>query len=379
MWKSGLKNYALQSLGIALTKAQMAPEEKNFVDQLRTKLEVEWTAIREARRRAEQARQKVSKSLTEMNFVSGDTSVVVFGSLARDEFTDESDLDWTLLVDGQADSDHLHIAQAIRKKLTLAGFNEPGRTGVFGNTTFSHGLIHLIGGEDDTNRNTTQRILLLLESRGINSGEADAYGRVLTAVLNRYLEEEANLVQAQAKLYKVPRFLLNDIVRFWRTMAVDFASKQRSREGEDWGLKVSKLSMSRKLIFASGLLVCFGCSFDTELSKELEKAERPLVPLLGYLRSLVRFTPLELVARASLSHGNASTGRKIFDSYDRFLAMISDSEKRDHLKNVRPEESRTDSLFLEAREISRNFQSGLEELFFDNADLYKLTRKYGVF
>jgi predicted nucleotidyltransferase len=85
----------------------MAPEDKNFVDELRARLAVEWTAILEARRKAEQAREKVSKSLTEMNFVSGDTSVVVFGSLARDEFTDESDLDWTLLVDGQADSDHL--------------------------------------------------------------------------------------------------------------------------------------------------------------------------------------------------------------------------------------------------------------------------------
>jgi hypothetical protein len=71
VWKSGLKNYALQSLRLALTKALMEPEEKNFVDQLRAKLEVEWTAIREARRRAEQAREKVSKSLTEMNFVSG--------------------------------------------------------------------------------------------------------------------------------------------------------------------------------------------------------------------------------------------------------------------------------------------------------------------
>jgi hypothetical protein len=51
----------------------------------------------------------------------------------------------------------------------------------------------------------------------------------------------------------------------------------------------------------------------------------------------------------------------------------------DHLKNVKPEQSRTDTLLLEAREISRTFQSGLEELFFDNSDLYKLTRKYGVF
>lgn len=361
-----------------------AAEETNFVNELSARLTSNWPAIREARRKAEEAREKVSKSLSEMNFVSGDASVVVFGSLARDEFTEESDLDWTLLVDGQANSDHLYTAQAIRQKLTLAGFKKPGRTGVFGNTTFSHGLIHLIGGEDDTNQNTTQRILLLLESRGINCGETDAYGRVLTGVLNRYLEEEANLTQeqekeGQKKHYKVPRFLLNDIVRFWRTMAVDFASKQRAREGEEWGLKVTKLAMSRKLIFASGLLVCFGCSLDADLSKELEKADKPVVPLLQYLRSLVRFTPLEIVARASLSYAKASTGHKIFDSYDCFLAMISDPKKRDHLKNVKPEQSRTDSLFLEAREISRTFQSGLEELFFDNSDLYKLTRKYGVF
>ena len=357
----------------------MPPKETNFVNELSAKLTADWKAIREARRRAEEAREKVSKSLNEMNFVSRDTSVVLFGSLARNEYTDESDLDWTLLVDGQANSDHIHTAQAIRKKLTLAGFTEPGRTGVFGNTTFSHGLIHLIGGEDDTNRNTTQRILLLLESQGINCDEADAYGRVLTGVLNRYLEEEANVVQAQTKLYKVPRFLLNDIVRFWRTMAVDFASKQRTREGEDWGLKVSKLAMSRKLIFASGLLLCFDCCLDVDLLKELEKADKPVVPLLAHLRSLVRFTPLELVARAILRHGNTTTGRKIFDSYDSFLAMIADREKRDHLRKVRPDESRTDALYLEAHKISRTFQSGLEELFFDNSDLYKLTRKYGVF
>jgi len=144
------------------TQAPMASESRNSVDELGARLKAKWIAIEDARNRAKQAREGVSKLLDEMKFVSGDASVVVFGSLARDEFTDESDLDWTLLVDGQANSDHLRTAQAIRKKLAVAGFEEPGRTGVFGNTTFSHGLIHLIGGEDDTNRNTTQRILLLL-------------------------------------------------------------------------------------------------------------------------------------------------------------------------------------------------------------------------
>jgi len=34
---------------------------------------------------------------------SEDTSIVVSGSLARDEYTAGSDIDWTLLVDGSVD------------------------------------------------------------------------------------------------------------------------------------------------------------------------------------------------------------------------------------------------------------------------------------
>jgi predicted nucleotidyltransferase len=107
------------------TLAPMPIEAQNPVDELGERLKAKWAAIEDARKRAEHARDEVSKLLDEMKFVSGDTSVVVFGSLARDEFTDESDLDWTLLVDGQANSDHLRTAQAIRRRLGVAGFKSP--------------------------------------------------------------------------------------------------------------------------------------------------------------------------------------------------------------------------------------------------------------
>jgi hypothetical protein len=67
---------------------------------------------------------------------------------------------------------------------------------------------------------------LLLESAPV--GRRDAFDRVLDSVLSRYILEDARFLQESAQFH-VPRFLLNDFARYWRTMAVDFAYKRRTR------------------------------------------------------------------------------------------------------------------------------------------------------
>jgi predicted nucleotidyltransferase len=192
---------------------------------------LELSPLPDARKDAAAVRKELDQLLSERipKYTSEDTSLVVFGSLARDEWTSASDLDWTYLIDGQANSDHLVIAQRIRKLLEehKDKYRPPGQTGTFGNMAFSHDIIHQIGGQNDTNKNTTQRILLLLESAAIGRNN-QAYERVIKGVINRYLEEDNHLLTEDKKRYRVPRFLLNDIIRFWRTMAVDFA--QASKE-----------------------------------------------------------------------------------------------------------------------------------------------------
>ena len=314
-------------------------------------------------------------------YTTEDTSLVVFGSLARGEWTSKSDLDWTYLIDGEANSDHLKISQEIQKIFKEEGYEEPGTTGTFGNMAFSHDIIHQIGGQYDTNRNTTQRILLLLESYPIGR-RTEAYERVIRGVINRYLEEDVHPLTHGSTKYRVPRFLLNDIVRFWRTMAVDFASKQRDRAGEGWGLRNAKLRMSRKLIFASGLLVCFSVNLDPALNTQISTDSKDDIKLklINHLRESVRFTPLEILAKAMEQYEvPESVATDFFGAYAEFLDLLDDEKSRKALKALRASGSRTDPTFQQVRKISKVFEKSLDHIFFENPKIAPLTRKYGVF
>jgi hypothetical protein len=316
-------------------------------------------------------------------YTSEDTSLIVFGSLARGEWTSGSDLDWTYLIDGEANPDHLVIVQKIQKVLKKdeKKFRPPGQTGTFGNMAFSHDIIHQIGGQNDTNKNTTQRILLLLESIAIGK-RTDAYERVIKGVIDRYLEEDNNhLLTPDYKKFRVPRFLLNDIVRFWRTMAVDFASKQRDRGGEGWGLRNAKLRMSRKLIFASGLLVCFDANLDPDLQGEISTDKNGIkLKLLQHIRDHVQLTPLQILARSVERYKIPDPiATELFDSYAEFLEILNGENSRKALENLRSENSRTDETFKRVRRVSETFEHALDYIFFENDQVRLLTRKYGVF
>jgi hypothetical protein len=71
--------------------------------------------------------------------------------------------------------------------------------------------------------------------------------------------------------------------------------------------------------------------------------------------------------------------RKLFDSYDGFLGILADPEKRDHLEQLPFESYRDNEVYQQARDLSHSFRDGLLSLFFDTKPLADLTRFYGVF
>lgn len=352
---------------------EMAPTSP-LIQKLQEKADREWPHLAAARRRAVETREQLRTLLRDQD--PSDTSIVVFGSLARGEYTPQSDLDWTLLIDGQADETHYAQVQEISRQLAAAQFHEPGPTGLFGNVAFSHPILHQIGGQDDTNKNTTQRILLLLESRPI--GKEEAHERVLRLLLTRYVAEDRGLLFGSGKRF-IPHILLNDIVRYWRTITVDFVAKQRERTG-GWALRTIKLRLSRKLIFVSGLLTCFGCSLRDV--RPVDAAGHFVVPeMVHFLRDQIRRTPLESLAEVLLRPDvTPGTVRLLFDAYDDFIGLLADEDKRARLKKLPADELGEDALFREARDLGRRFQDGLDRLFFEeDALLRELIRKYGVF
>jgi len=356
--------------------------KESAIDTLQAACSASWTNIAASRTGAHSERDRIRSLLRAQRLVPSDTAFVVFGSLARCDWTSGSDVDWTLLVDGEAREDHLSAAHGIRSALVEAGYKEPSGEGVFGGTVFSHELVHRIGGESDSNRNTTQRILLLLESASLGGDDRDVRERVILQLLKRYVEDDYGYRPSAGWRPYVPRFFLNDVVRYWRTMAVDFAAKRRERAGRGWAIRNLKLRMSRKLLFVAGLSMALSCKLrpSTRLTETFESDEQFCSAMTGHLQELADKTPLEILAQWCIDFSAHGAAVEIFGSYDRFLELLADESSRKHLETLSVEAAQADDLFARAREIAREYQEGLTRLFFaTDGKLTEHTQRYGVF
>lgn len=336
-----------------------------------------WPTIDSARRLAAEQQHAISDRLAKS--LPLDTSLVASGSLGRGEVTRGSDVDWILLVDGQAAAGHLDAVYAIEDALVEIRLKKPGRERTFGNLAFSHELLHEIGGERDTNANLTRRVLLLLESRAIVQPEP--FGRVRRQILKRYLEEDVGWHHVRGKR-SIPLFFLNDISRYWRTVTVDYAQKRRVRRSEGWAIRTVKLGFSRKLTYVAGLFSCFGCA---EIGIDAERATDRTKELVAYLERMLSLTPLEVFAETALRHWYVDSLREIwgdiFARYEEFLALLDDPEARERLERLTEEEALADPTFARAREARKGFGMAIERVFFDGKDtpFPQWTRRYGVF
>jgi hypothetical protein len=284
-----------------------------------------------------------------------DATVVLLGSWGRHEVTSASDDDAIVLFCGER-RDFVHPEPGVVAK--ALGGPAPGPEGLFGATAWLADLTDRIGLDGDTNTILTRRMLFLLESVPVGGDAAYARGR--EDLLATYLG-------AHERDYRPPRFLLNDLVRYWRTIAVDFEGKHRARAGEGWGLRHAKLRFSRKVLFAGGLLPVLECH-------ALTAAEMP-----AFLGERLAQPPLDRVAAAFLAQGMADAGARALRAYASFLDMLDDADSRAHLADLAEDDADADELYARVRELGDELQAALLALLFETPELERLVREYLVF
>lgn len=287
-----------------------------------------------------------------------DASVVLFGSWARHELTEGSDDDWAVLVNGPV-AGRRDVATVVEVAEEHLGVDDrkPGAQEIFGGSISCDELVEKIGLGEDTNTNLTRRALLLLESVEVAGAvHADCRRRVLERYLNYGVKD-----------YRPPRFLLNDVVRYWRTIGVDFEGKHRDTGGDDpkWVERNAKLRTSRKVLFAGGLIPILQCHL-------CEKRE-----MFGFLEAQLSSPPTDRLAAAFDHYGARDEGVRFFAAYDRWIEILADDQRRRELGKLRFAGRDTSGLFAEVRAIGETLDQSLIALLFDTS-LSQVARQYAV-
>lgn len=311
---------------------------------------------RTARRLAERA------ALLDGLAIERNATVALMGSWGRREVTAGSDDDYVVLVRGPSPADdwgaERDTAARIAERFARdpGGFGAPGRQGIFAEVVYSGDLMR-VGLDDDTNTNLTRRMLLVLES--VAACHADVLDGVRLDVIYDYVSDAL-------RDHRPPRFLLNDLVRYWRTIGVDFVAKDRERGGAGWGLRNAKLRTSRKLLFASGLLPVLRCH-------ELRAEE-----IAPFLAEQFAMPPTDRVADAFLRYGATAQGAEALAAYDAFVALLDDEAARAELGALDSRAAADASpRWREVAELGATIERALLALLFET-ELGPVAQRYAV-
>ena len=252
----------------------------------------------------------------------------VNGSYARREATKGSDIDCFFLAT-KTDASSLIERQTAFHDLVEADLNLklPASEGVF-EKPLPAAKICEIGGQNDNNETLTRRMLLLLEGEWVFN--ESAFHDVRNRLLAKYLYDEPGKD-------KICMFLLNDIIRYWRTICIDLEHKvyahNKARE-----IRLIKLRFSRMLLYTSGVLA-IGQGHGLSYEEKLES-----------LRTLFGTYPIDRI--------QSVVGEKaapVFDLYAQFLEALDTPHIRDSLED----EGRKSQAFEDMRNRAGQFRDSL--------------------
>lgn len=292
-------------------------------------------AISAAQKFSNEKFERVTRRLEEANLAANLTLVVV-GSYARGEANQSSDFDYFLFEPEATGADGSRAHQIVHQALKAEAISPPSLGGPFGNGCWNtEDFVQNIGGENEINGSLTRRMLLLLESKCLLGH--DNYMSLRTELINRYIGDRMTE-------HGLARFLLNDIIKYYRTVCVDFEYKT-VEENKDWGIRNIKLMFSRKLIYFSGVLAV------AETAQRFWRDKRQII------ETLLSLSPIHRIQETCGSRSEIA-----LRSYDEFLHKMANEKFRAILEKVDANRDTHSSEFRALKNEAHHFSWSLMRL-----------------
>lgn len=306
-------------------------------------------AAAETVRRCAEIEQGLKIELGEGANPANGLDIVAFGSIAREEMSNLSDFDYLVIAHQTAAPELLRsFRKAVVDVHHQMEIPPPGESGLFGKVIAPQELVDRIGLESDTNLSHSRRVLVLEESRSLLQPER--HQALVSSILSRYLHDYRDDAP------RVPRFLVNDLLRYWRTVAVDYQAKRwEELEAKKWGLRYLKLRSTRKLTFAGSLVAVLLPAITGEMTTAARLEGEFAKPALARLASLAPHLP-DGEDRESLA--------RILVLADRFIGWLADDGWRSVMGAVvDPGDPANAPAFIEARDATVDLHRALDDLF----------------
>jgi predicted nucleotidyltransferase len=270
------------------------------------------------------------------NFSDEKVCIVTTGSFARRDASAMSDLDYILVNHNTLpDNECLEAHRVIAALLSDLGITPPSAGGSFAASVTIPELTTNIGGKKDTNDALTWRMLILLECDYLLG--PDSLITCRSQMIERYVNDHI-------KDKNIIRFFLNDLIRYHKTIGVDFEFKT-SEDGKSWGTRNIKLQFSRKLLYFSGVLIA------AESANKSPEEKRELA------EQMFLMTP-----RQRIKHVCGESADPVFLLYDKFLGRMCDPEFREIANRAGIDRSTHDAKFKEAKVEGHEFSRALYSL-----------------
>jgi hypothetical protein len=268
--------------------------------------------------------------------------VGVNGSVARREVTKGSDVDlFFLSVNG--DIEAASKAQSeYRSDLADLGIKMPDHGGVFEHPLAVTDLLANIGGDKDTNVFLTRRMLYLLEGEWLHNKLG--FESIREQLIKHYVTEDL-------EERKLCRYLLNDVIRYWRTICVDFEEKTAAGD-KPRAIRLIKLRFARMMLYFGGVVAI------SETGGIIAEQKRT------YLMTMFAKPPIERLVEV---FGEQDT-QAALNAYATFLHAIDDENIRSKLDQEGFSGLKTDE-YNELVEVARDFRDGLQSLLVDSGGL----------